>query len=500
MISGRRQTPIRCQIRTLPALNAADVRAFVGRGQGGAILESVAADASWGRYSIFAVDPVETLVVQGGGAGHDPFDALAVACRPWATMELAGELPFSGGWIGYFAYEAASSLEPTALRRTRSSFPAAIWRLYDTAIIEDRRTGAWYAVAADLPVAPSRRPRPSSSERLKALEQGLIVSAGLGPAPIDERPGVLGPARWSDSVEAYLDNVERALEYIRAGDIFQVNLSRCCYVDGVGDALALYQRLCRTNPSAFAAWILLEQGESLDSALVSSSPELFLSLRGREVITRPIKGSRPRGGDSDSDARMRAELAASPKDRAELNMIIDLERNDLGRVCEFGSVRVLSDGDVETHPTVFHRTATIAGRLREDCDAIDLLRATFPGGSITGAPKVRAMQIIEELEGRPRGAYCGAIGYIGLDGTMLLNLAIRTMCVRGGVVEIPVGSGIVADSVPQQEYEELQAKAAGMIAALRAPVAQRVAEDCSGDSSNALGRERYGLHTTVPHG
>jgi para-aminobenzoate synthetase component 1 len=203
-----------------------------------------------------------------------------------------------------------------------------------------------------------------------------------------------------------------------------------------------------------------------DVAVLSSSPELFLGLQDGMVTTCPIKGTRPRGTDQASDNAARAELTSSAKDQAELAMIVDLLRNDLGRVCEYGSVAVLDAGRIEAHPTVFHRVATIVGQLRSGQTWIDLLRATIPGGSITGAPKIRAMQIIAELESTQRSVYCGSIGMIGLDGSLQLSVAIRTMIQVGNVVHVFAGGAIVADSDPQDEYREILAKAAGMLQAL----------------------------------
>jgi len=203
-------------------------------------------------------------------------------------------------------------------------------------------------------------------------------------------------------------------------------------------------------------------------AILSSSPELFLDLRDGHVVTRPIKGTRPRTGDPRIDAMARRELAESEKDRAELTMIVDLLRNDLGRVCSFRTVQVRDPGEIEEHPTVYHRVATIEGDLKTGLGWSDLLRAAFPGGSVTGAPKIRAMQIIRELEPTPRGIYCGSIGWIGLDGAMSLNLAIRTIVQRGDVVHLYAGGGIVAQSTPDGEYAETLAKLRGMLRALNA--------------------------------
>jgi para-aminobenzoate synthetase component 1 len=266
------------------------------------------------------------------------------------------------------------------------------------------------------------------------------------------------------SRDAYVDAVERAIEYIAAGDVFQVNLAQRFTAALTEHPAQIYDRLKRQSPALYGAYL-----DHLDYALICNSPELFLRVERdeeagqqgqRRITTRPIKGTRASG------AGMAMQLRDSEKDQAELNMIIDLERNDLGRVCEIGSVRVTQPRVVEAHPTVLHTAATVEGLLRADVGFVDLLRATFPGGSITGAPKIRAMEIIEELEPHRRGPYCGAIGYLSGDGLIELNVAIRTMIVRDGLVHIPVGGGIVADSNPAAEYDETLVKARAMFEAL----------------------------------
>ena len=254
--------------------------------------------------------------------------------------------------------------------------------------------------------------------------------------------------------------VERTREYIAAGDVFQVNLSQRFTVGQTASAGEIYERLRGASPASYGA--LLDFG---DFALICNSPELFFRVTllpdgTRKIVTRPIKGTRPRL------AGMEMELLHSEKDAAELNMIIDLERNDLGRICEVGSVKVTQGRTIEAHPTVYHGVATIEGILRPEVGFVEILRAMFPGGSITGAPKIRAMEIIDELEPVRRGPYCGAIGYVAADGSMEFNVAIRTMIVKGGLVHIPVGGGIVADSDPQAEYEETLVKASALFAAL----------------------------------
>jgi anthranilate/para-aminobenzoate synthase component I len=249
--------------------------------------------------------------------------------------------------------------------------------------------------------------------------------------------------------------VARVIEYIAAGDVFQVNLSQRFTIFGADDPHEIFSRL---PVGAYGA--LLYYG---DFALLCNSPELFVRVSAdRRIVTRPIKGTRLLSEGMDR------ELRESIKDQAELNMIVDLERNDLGRICTIGSVKVVEPRKIEAHQTVYHGVAGIEGQLREEVGFVDILRATFPGGSVTGAPKIRAMQIIDELEGVRRGPYCGAIGYIAGDGTMEFNVAIRTMIAEGGRVHVPVGGGIVADSNPHDEYLETLVKAKAMFAALRA--------------------------------
>lgn len=262
------------------------------------------------------------------------------------------------------------------------------------------------------------------------------------------------------SSDDYQQSIRRVLDYISAGDVFQVNLAQRLNVQTDYSPMAIWHRLLDRHPSRFGALL-----DFNDFAIISNSPELFFRIeptRGseRRIINRPIKGTRPRWPG------MREALESSAKDIAELAMIVDLQRNDLGRVCEIGSVRVTNAREIETHPTVFHGVATIEGTLRSDVRFSDVLRATFPCGSITGCPKIRAMQIIDELEPFDRGPYCGAIGYLDADGTIEFNVAIRTMTLKAGIASISVGGGIVAESTPLGEYEETLVKAAAMLDAL----------------------------------
>lgn len=292
------------------------------------------------------------------------------------------------------------------------------------------------------------------------------VAVGLAPRSSPSKPHRASPAptriESTFTTDAYRAAVRRGLDYIAAGDVFQINLSQRLSVATHEDAFAIYARLQQDFPADYAALLAFD-----DFALISNSPELFLRVERlpdgrRRIVNRPIKGTRPNAPG------MAAELLASEKDKAELAMIVDLQRNDLGRICEVGSVVVTEPRAIETHPTVLHGVATVEGVLRDGVTLTDILRATFPCGSIAGCPKIRAMEIIEELEPVRRGAYCGAIGWIG-HGEMELSVAIRTMTIRGGVAYVPVGGGIVADSDPAEEYAETLVKARAMLAALGVP-------------------------------
>lgn len=282
-------------------------------------------------------------------------------------------------------------------------------------------------------------------------------------SPLDDESA---PPLSNFTRDEYEAAVAQALDYIRAGDIYQVNLSQRFEAPLEGDPFDAYMRLREQNPAPFAAFL-----RTPDADILSASPERFLryNATSRHIETRPIKGTRPRGRTPDEDEALASELLTSEKDRAENVMIVDLERNDLGRVAEVGSVRVTQLAGLETFPSVFHLTSQVEAQLRDDRDAVDLLEATFPGGSITGAPKVRAMEIIDELEPTARSVYTGAIGYFGFDGSLDLNIAIRTVIAKDGVAYYQAGGGIVADSVPALEYEETLHKASALRRALKTP-------------------------------
>ena len=362
-----------------------------------------------------------TTLSDAGGvtrAWDDPLAALA-----WLDSERRG----GRQWVGFFAYELGRLFEATAGVRP---------------LAEDAELFVWGEVSDCLAAARSARPTPSDGR-----PDGHFVLR-LNVEKLDS----------TFTRDAYLAAVRRCVDYIAAGDIFQVNLSQTLTLPFAGAADDLYAALLERSPAAYGS--LFDFG---DRAIICNSPELFLRVDpDGGVITRPIKGTRPLGRFD--------ELLQSEKDAAELNMIVDLERNDLGRVCETGSVAVTQRRSVETHPTLHHGVATVEGQLRPGVGLVELLAATFPGGSITGAPKIRAMQIIDELEPTPRGPYCGAIGSLDPDGSIHLNVAIRTATLekRRGVLRVPVGGGIVADSDPAAEYDETLVKAAAILDAARA--------------------------------
>lgn len=451
-----------------PADPEAAIRAILAADRP-AILDSSAAHPQYGRYCILACDPAETLLCPGQ-AGTDPFRALSDAVHDTpriGSSECPGQsTPFVGGWIGLLSYEAGRWLERLPARTGHHRFlPTACFSLYDTAVVYDRLRNEWMILAVEWPADCRLSSRPPVGKRLRDIQHTLRQSV------TEERqslPQEITETRADRTREQYEAVVRRVIEYIAAGDVFQVNLAQRFVVPTREHPAEVFLRLRRHNPSCFGAYLALPA-----AVVVSASPELFVSLRGQDVITRPIKGTRPRSADPARDAALRQALWESSKDRAELAMIIDLERNDLGRVCEYGSIRVLEAAVAEEHPTVHHLVGTIIGRLRDGLDAIDLLRATFPGGSITGAPKIRAMEIIDELEPVPRGVYCGSIGCIGLDGSATFNIAIRTAAFAAGEAEVYAGGGIVADSVPSDEYDETLAKAAALLDALGARLDER---------------------------
>jgi para-aminobenzoate synthetase component 1 len=477
-------------------------------------LDSAARDPARGRFSYITASPFEVIEVRGGRTRllRPAADALAAppAAAPPALREesaadplalarerigrfparrLEGLPPFQGGAAGLFGYGLSRYLERLpAPRWDEFELPDLVLGLYDWVVAFDHRLGTCHVVSHGFPAEGGGAREKRARER--ELEIVALLGAAAPPEPVPARgprlsredlapswplaaagTAAAGSAAASSELltsfsrPAYLEAVERAIEHIRAGDIFQVNLSQRLLSRAEWPPLELYRRLRTANPAPFAGY--LDTGFDAGGEVVaSSSPEQFLSLEGSTVVTRPIKGTRARGYTPEADAFGGQALLESDKDRAENVMIVDLLRNDISRVARPYTVEVPRLFELEGHPTVHHLVSEVRGELREGLDAIDLLAATFPGGSVTGAPKVRAMEIIAELEPTARGPYCGSLGWIAFHGGMSLSILIRTMTLARGWVQFPAGGGIVHASRPEAEYQETLDKAAGMARAL----------------------------------
>jgi len=388
----------------------------------------------------------------------DPFEVLRGFLEGYRIDGLA-DLPLVGGAVGYFGYDLCHFIEHLpAVARDDLGLPEAYLGLYDALMAFDHRRGRAYLVSTGLPEVEPEARRLRAQRRLGEFRARLQQPASRR----EESPyPPVGGLQANFSRGGYLEAIERAREYIAAGDVFQVNLSQRFEVPLPFPPYQLYQRLRQCNPAPFAAYLNFPGVQ-----VVSASPELFLRLRGDRVETRPMKGTRPRGAELEQDRALARELRGSVKDRAENVMIVDLMRNDIGRVCRFGTVRVPWLYTLEKYATVWQLTSTVAGRLRPGLGAVDLLRASFPGGSVTGAPKVRAMEVIDGLEPTRRGVYTGAIGYVSFHGDMELNMAIRTFVVKAGRAYFQVGGAVVYDSVPEAEYRETLDKARALFLAL----------------------------------
>ncbi len=417
------------------------------------ILDSSDADDADARWLIAGWDPFETI----GDSSTDPLAELDEALRKFESVPgVDGLLP--GAAIGSLSYDLGRRYErlpSTALADAQC--PDASIGLYDRLVLHDYRSSETWIVSTGLPAfaeAADARARERAREAVELLD--------LGPE-IGRTSHCAGQVLSSHTSGTYAEAVRRVQEFIAAGDIYQANLTQRFSVSmGELAAAEVFLRLRERNPAAYGA-LIAEPGRTI----VSASPERFLRVRGRDAEMWPIKGTRPRGETVEDDERLAAELVESVKDRAENLMIVDLVRNDLGRVAEFGSVVVDELFGHRRLPTVHHLVSRVSARLREDARGCDVLRAAFPCGSITGAPKIRAMEIIEEVEGVRRGVSMGAIGYCAFDGRMDWSVAIRTMEVVEGVARFNVGGGVVADSDPEQEYEESMWKARALLEALR---------------------------------
>lgn len=406
-----------------------------------------------GRYSILGKNPC--LIVweqdgqcfQNGAPAGEPMEVVLERYLKDNWEENPADLPLAAGAIGYFSYDYGRKFENVAGRHPQNiKMPNAWFTFYDNLIIEDCLEKEIYITARGIKKDPE-----SSCRELTEWAQRC---SKIQDDPIPARHGKLASFQADFEKEEYQRAIDDMMEYIRAGDIYIANMTQRLFMDSRKDPYDVFRYLRSHNPSPFGAY--LNYG---DFQIVCASPERFLQVRGGQVQTRPVKGTRKRGETRQEDERLRQELAQSEKDRSELLMIVDLERNDLNHVCEPGTVKVTEHFSVETYATVFHLVSTVRGKLREEVSLMDLIRAAFPGGSITGAPKIRAMEIIDELEHSRRGLYTGSIGYLSLDGSCDLNIVIRTAVYQDGRYHLGVGGGITCESDTEFEYEETLQKA-----------------------------------------
>ena len=432
------------------------------------LLESSAHGTAQGRWDLLLATDGHVLRLDADGVVRDRegntqsggfLDALDRAWQASRVPRDEPRWPFRGGWALLLGYELAGQVEPVLrLPQAPGGMPVALALRCPAAVLRDHATGECIALA-----------EAGHARWLDVIAQDLDATTSLAPLPSWSPPDALD----EDAPSRFTDGVERVLEHLAAGDVFQANLSRGwrARFDRGLDAAALHARLRAANPAPFAGLFAGSTPTGAPWAIVSSSPERLVSVRGDLVETRPIAGTRPRTPGDDDQARIR-ELVGHPKERAEHVMLIDLERNDLGRVCTPGSVEVDELMTVESYAHVHHIVSNVRGRLRPDATPGDVLRAVFPGGTITGCPKVRCMQIIAALEGQGRGAYTGAFGWLNRDGDMDLNILIRSAELEphdgGATVRFRTGAGIVIDSVPQRELDETRAKARGLLRALGA--------------------------------
>jgi para-aminobenzoate synthetase component 1 len=429
-----------------------------------------------GRYSFIGSNPFLVMSSRGtqitlarGGEREvrrgNPFDALGGLLETYKLERCPAPVPFLGGAVGYLSYDLCHFIEilpSTAIDDLE--FPETYFAFYDGIIAFDHLEGKVYLVATGFPEMEEHQRLTRARMRLQEMK-GWLYSAlptqEVGFERAGESEEVLLKSNFTP--DEYIRTVERVRQYIASGDVFQVNLSQRFEANLESSPYELFKRLRKGNPAPFASYLNFDA-----VTIVSASPERFLKVQGDLVETRPIKGTRPRGRDPIEDENLAQELLHSIKDRAENIMIVDLERNDLGRVCRYGTVKVTELAILETFPTVFHLTSTVVGRMCPGKTNIDLLKATFPGGSITGAPKVRAMEIIDELEPTKRSVYTGSIGYLSFNGDLDMNIVIRTLLIKEGKAYFQVGGGIVYDSDPEAEYVETLDKAKALIQALRA--------------------------------
>ncbi|MBI5778060.1 MAG: aminodeoxychorismate synthase component I [Planctomycetes bacterium] len=421
-------------------------------------LTSAMRHKAWGRFSFLGADPFLVLKAKGCDISieenekivhkrGDPLEELRKILSSYRINRKNSSIPFLGGGVGYLGYDLCHFIEKLpSTTKDDLKFPDIFFAFYDSFIAVDHTTRKMWEIT------------------LSNLKPGKLLLASCACGPTD---WIISDQKSTYSLKSnftkpeYIRAVRRVKKYISAGDIYQTNLSQRFEIPLNKHPLELFQTLQQINPAPFSALLKPDNNR----VIISSSPERFLKVENGHVETRPIKGTCPRGKTPNQDIRLKKELLNSIKDNAELAMIVDMERNDLGRICKYGSVKVTQQKVLETYPTLHHLVATVKGRLDKKYDLVDVIKASFPGGSITGAPKIRAMEIINELEPTRRNVYTGAIGHIGFDGTMDLSIAIRIIMLNGNKAYYQVGGGIVADSDPASEYGETLTKGKALMEA-----------------------------------
>lgn len=419
------------------------------------ILDSAMDENRLGRYSFISANPFKVLKYKD--SKNDPLEELRNELKNYKKSNKT-DLPFVGGAVGYLSYDLCHYIEK--LKRTSIDdvkIPDLYFGIYDWTIVVDHLQDKTYLASPDIDIDKENKLLDSAENRIIEAQKN-----GISPLCYEEKEFPKTKVKSNFKKDEYIKAVDKVREYIKAGDIYQANLTQRFKGKVSMNSYELYRDLRRFSPAPFGAFLNFE-----DVNIISNSPERFIKCVDNIIETRPIKGTRPRGKTVEEDLIFREELLNSEKDKSELLMIVDLERNDLGRVSKIGTVKVPELFKLEEYSNVHHLVATVVGEISEDKDSVDIIKSTFPGGSITGAPKIRAMEIIDELEGVQRSVYTGSIGYIGFDGVLDLNIAIRTIIKKEEDIYFQVGGGITWDSNPQEEYEETLHKAQSIMKALR---------------------------------
>ena len=467
-------------VRTLPADLETPVSIYLklANGSPSFLLESVTGGEQVARYSFIGVNPRRVyritgdhLLIQAADGSEeqfdgDPFQRLEDIFSGQKRPALPGLPRFCGGLVGYLAYEMVRHFEPgTGALPVQQEYPDALFLEIDTLAAFDHAFGKIILIAHPEPSLNREEGYREAENRLNELQTRLKKPLEIPPAQ-SLRSEIL-QMNANMPREQFLHAVEQAKEAIRAGEIFQVVLSQRFSRVTSAHPFDIYRSLRRLNPSPYMFYFDFSGGMAGEPLyLIGASPEMHVRLSGDRATIRPIAGTRPRGATPEEDQRLEQDLLADPKERAEHVMLVDLARNDLGRVCTYGSVQVREQMTIERYSHVMHIVSQVEGTLRPDLNAFDLMRATFPAGTVSGAPKVRAMQIIRDLEPDPRGVYAGAVGYFAFDGSMDTCITIRTLVMRGNTISVQAGAGIVADSEPEREYQETLNKARALAQAI----------------------------------